>query len=79
MGDGLSMVSDPIEDHRERLFLRALREVGVLEALVTSAGTAKEVTAEADITLPMARFSLETLSALGYLTRVDGTDEPTNE
>lgn len=65
-------------DHRERFFLRALREVGALEALVTSAGTPEELAAETAVSEAMARFILETLSETGYLTRVDGTYEPTN-
>lgn len=72
------MVDDLSEDHRELLFLRALREVGVLEALVTSAGTPEELAAETAVSPRMARFTLETLSTLNYVTQVDGTYEPTN-
>lgn len=66
-------------DHRELLFLRALREAGVLDALVTSAGTSEEVAADTAVSPTMAKFVLQTLSALGYLTQVDGTYEPTTE
>lgn len=66
-------------DHRELLFLRALRVTGVLDAVVETAGTADAVAADTPVTPEAAAFALETLRDLGYLARVQDTYEPTNE
>lgn len=66
-------------DHRELLFLRALRTTGVLDALVETAGSVESVATETPLTHEGAAFALETLTALGYLARVEDTYEPTNE
>lgn len=64
-------------DCRERLFLRALRSMGVLESLVESADTAEDLAAETPLQLSVAGSVLETLVDLGYLTAVDDRLEPT--
>lgn len=64
-------------DCRERLFLRALRSIGVLEALVESADTAEDLAAETPLEVSVAGSVLETLVDLGYLTTVDDRLEPT--
>lgn len=66
-------------DHRELLFLRALRRTGALEALVETAGTAESLAAETPLTSEAAAFTIETLNDLGYLVRVEDTYEPTND
>jgi hypothetical protein len=66
-------------DHRELLFLRALRTTGVLDALVETAGTAEAVAAETALTPGAAAVALEILTDLDYLAHVEDTYEPTNE
>lgn len=65
-------------DHRELLFLRAARETGVLDAVVTTANTADEVAAEAAVTDRAARVSVDALCDLDFLHRTDEGFEPTN-
>jgi hypothetical protein len=66
-------------DHRELLFLRALREIDVLSALVEVAETPADLAAETELSPDFAPTIVETLVDLGYLTRVDGSYEPTRE
>lgn len=65
-------------DHEERLLLWAARETGVLEALLTEAGTPREVAAATGVTERAARIVVRALADDGYFERVDGGYEPTN-
>ncbi|MFB6111338.1 MAG: hypothetical protein ABEJ35_02255 [Halobacteriaceae archaeon] len=65
-------------DYRELLFLRAVRDTGMLEAIVTSAGTAREVADATGLAESVADGALDVLVELGYLTVVDDIYEPTN-
>ncbi|WP_435062862.1 methyltransferase domain-containing protein [Halobaculum sp. EA56] len=63
----------------EALFLVwAARRTGVLEALLSTAGTPAEVAAETDVSEPRAARLVEALATLGFLEAVDGEYEPTN-
>lgn len=65
-------------DYRELLLLRAARETGTLDALVSSADTAEEVAADAGITERAAELTVEALLELGLLAAVSEGVEPTN-
>lgn len=65
-------------DYRELLLLRAARETGVLDALVSSADTADDVAAETEVTERAARMTVDALRDMGLLADVDGGVEPTN-
>lgn len=65
-------------DHEERLLLWAARETGVLEALLTEAGTPREVAAATGVTERAARIVVRALADDGYFEHVDGGYEPTN-
>ncbi|GAA0651709.1 methyltransferase domain-containing protein [Salarchaeum japonicum] len=65
-------------DYRELLFLRAARETGVLDAVVTDADTVAAVADETGVTERAARIGVETLCDLGFLHRTDDGFEPTN-
>lgn len=65
-------------DHEERLLLWAARETGVLEALLTEAGTPTEVADATGVTERAARIVVWALADDGYVERVDGSYEPTN-
>lgn len=65
-------------DHEERLLLWAAREMGVLEALLTEAGTPKEVADATGVTERAARIVVRALSDYGYVEHVGDDYEPTN-
>jgi len=65
-------------DYRELLFLRAVRETGVLDAVVTDADTVDAVAEETGVTERAASIGVETLCDLGFLHRTDEGFEPTN-
>lgn len=65
-------------DHRELLLLRAARETGVLDALVSSADTADDVAQTADVTERAARLTVDALLDMGMLEDVGDAVEPTN-
>jgi len=65
-------------DYRELLFLRAARETGVLDAVVTDAETVAAVADDAGVTERAARVSVDALCDLGFLHRTDDGFEPTN-
>jgi hypothetical protein len=65
-------------DYRELLLLRAARETGVLDALVSSADTPEEVAEQAGVTERAAEATVDALVDLGFLEWVDGGVEPTN-
>ncbi|WP_336035187.1 methyltransferase [Halobacterium yunchengense] len=65
-------------DYRELLLLRAARETGVLDALVSSADTPAAVAEAAGVTERAARLTVDALRDLGLLEDVDGVVEPTN-
>jgi hypothetical protein len=65
-------------DYRELLLLRAARETGVLDALVSSADTASEVAEAAGVTERAAETTVGALCDMGFLERVGGGVEPTN-
>ncbi|MFP8957358.1 methyltransferase domain-containing protein [Natrialbaceae archaeon A-CW3] len=60
------------------LLLRAARETGALEALMTTADTPEALAAETDLTPRAATTLVSALETEGFLVRVDGTYEPTN-
>ncbi|MFB9825782.1 class I SAM-dependent methyltransferase [Halobaculum roseum] len=60
------------------LLLRAARRTGVLEALLSSAGTPAEVAAETEVAEPEARRLVGTLADLGFFEVVGDEYEPTN-
>lgn len=66
-------------DHETLHLLRAARETGVLDALLSEAGTAAEAAATAGVDDRAAELVVEALLAEGYLTRVGDAVEPTNE
>jgi len=65
-------------DYRELLLLRAARETGVLDALVSSADTPAEVADQAGVTERAAEATVGALVDLGFLEWVGGAVEPTN-
>jgi hypothetical protein len=65
-------------DHRELLLLRAARETGVLDALVSSAHTPDDVAQEAEVTERAARLTVDALLDMGMLEAVGDGVEPTN-
>jgi hypothetical protein len=65
-------------DYRELLLLRAARETGVLDALVSSADTPEEVADQAGVTERAAEATVDALVDLGFLEWVGGGVEPTN-
>lgn len=62
----------------ELLLLWAARRTGVLEALLSTAGTPDGVAAETDVSEPVARRLLAALADLGFFERVGDEYEPTN-
>jgi SAM-dependent methyltransferase len=58
--------------------LWAARETGLLEHLLTDAGTASEAAAAAGVTDRAARITVRALADLGFLRRVGAEYEPTN-
>ncbi|WP_435127277.1 methyltransferase domain-containing protein [Halobaculum sp. D14] len=65
-------------DTEALLLLWAARETGVLDALLSSAGTAAEVAAETDVTREAAETAVQALADLGFVERVRDGYEPTN-
>jgi SAM-dependent methyltransferase len=65
-------------DNEERLLLWAARETGVLEALLTEAGTYEEVANATGITERATRITVSALAEYGYFERVGESYEPTN-
>jgi SAM-dependent methyltransferase len=65
-------------DYEERLLLWAAREAGVLDALLTEAGTYEEVATATGITERAARITVSALAEYGYFERVGESYEPTN-
>jgi len=65
-------------DYRELLLLRAARETGVLDALVSAADTPAEVAEQAAVTERAADATVGALVDLGFLEWVGGGVEPTN-
>jgi len=61
-----------------QLLLRAARETGALEALMTSAETPAELTDQTDLTARGAELLVSALTLEGFLEYVDGSYEPTN-
>ncbi|MFB6126232.1 MAG: SAM-dependent methyltransferase [Halolamina sp.] len=62
----------------ELALLWAARRSGVLDALLSSAGTPKAVADEADVTERAAAETVAVLSTLGFVERVGDAYEPTN-
>ncbi|KAB1186730.1 MULTISPECIES: bifunctional 2-polyprenyl-6-hydroxyphenol methylase/3-demethylubiquinol 3-O-methyltransferase UbiG [Haloferax] len=58
--------------------LWAARESGVIDALTTTAGTAKDVADVADIDPRAARITVEALASMGFIKRVGSEYEITN-
>ncbi|MFC7166962.1 hypothetical protein [Halospeciosus flavus] len=69
----------PDRDYRTLLLLRAARETGVIDALVTSANTVDEVVAETDVTERAARITVDALVEAGFLEDLEEGLEPTNK
>jgi len=67
-----------MDDYRELLLLRAARETGVLDALVSAADTPGEVAEQAGVTERAAEQTVGALVDLGFLEWVDGAVQPTN-
>ena len=65
-------------DYRELLLLRAARETGVLDALVSNAYTPADVAREAGVTERAARVTVDALVDMGLLEEVEAGVEPTN-
>jgi len=65
-------------DYRELLLLRAARETGVLDALVSDADTPSEVAESAGVTDRAAELTVDALCDMGLLERVSDGVEPTN-
>jgi hypothetical protein len=65
-------------DYRELLLLRAARETGVLDALVSNADTADDVASETGVTERAARMTVDALLDMGLLEAVGDGVEPTN-
>lgn len=62
----------------EVVLLWVARETGVLEGLLSTAGTPTEVAREADVAVRTARVLTRALAERGFFERVDATYEPTN-
>lgn len=60
------------------LLVWAARRTGLLEALLSSAGTPTEAAAATEVSEPGARRVIGALADLGFLESVDGEYEPTN-
>ncbi|WP_252698201.1 class I SAM-dependent methyltransferase [Natronosalvus vescus] len=71
-------MSTPTPSLEVLLLLRAARETGALEALMTSAETPEALAAETDLTPRAATTLVSVLETEGFLERVDDTYEPTN-
>jgi SAM-dependent methyltransferase len=65
-------------DYRELLLLRAARETGVLDALVSNAYTIDDVAREAGVTERAARVTVDALLDMDLLEEVEAGVEPTN-
>lgn len=65
-------------DHEERVLLWAAHETGVLETLLTEAGTPKAVADSTGVTERAARIVIGALADYGYFERVGDDYEPTN-
>ncbi|WP_338727167.1 methyltransferase domain-containing protein [Haladaptatus sp. DJG-WS-42] len=66
------------EEFRELLVLWAARKSGILDAVMTKAGTPETVAREANVTERAARITLEALSERGFLKQLGEEYEPTN-
>ena len=65
-------------DTEELLLVWAARRTGVLDALLTTAGTPCEVADATDVAEPSARRLVEALAELGFFAAVGDEYEPTN-
>jgi len=65
-------------DSHEQFLLWAARRTGILEALLSTAGTPAEVAAATDVAEPSAERVVRALAHAGFLERVDDEYEPTN-
>ncbi|WP_284012162.1 SAM-dependent methyltransferase [Halobaculum litoreum] len=65
-------------DAEELLLVWAARRTGVLEALLTTAGTPAQVAETTDVAEPLARRLVEALADLGFFEAVGDEYEPTN-
>ena len=74
------MPTEPGVDHSTEtlVLLWAIRELGVVDALVERAGTAAEISAETDLSPGDAERLLTVCSDLGFVHPVDGEYELTN-
>ncbi|MFC6992592.1 class I SAM-dependent methyltransferase [Haladaptatus sp. GCM10025707] len=70
--------TDHREEFRELLVLWAARRAGILDAVMTRAGTPAAVAREADVTERAARITIEALCERGFLKQVGEEYEPTN-
>jgi hypothetical protein len=70
----------PTRDHPPEVLalLRAARETGLLEVLLTETASPAAAARAADVDERAAEVAVETLAATGYLDRVDDGYEPTN-
>jgi len=70
----------PTRDHPLEVLalLRAARETGLLEVLLTETASPAAAAAAADVDERAARITVDTLADRGYLARVEGGYEPTN-
>lgn len=70
----------PTRDHPPEVLalLRAARETGLLEVLLTETTSPAAAAEAADVDERAARITVDTLADRGYLARVDGGHEPTN-
>lgn len=69
----------PDRDYRTLLLLRAARETGIVDALVTSATTVDEVAEETGVTRRAARITVDALVDAGFLEPLEEGLEPTNK
>jgi len=65
-------------DVHELFLLWAARRTGILEALLSTAGTPAEVAAATDVAEPSAERVVRALARIGFLERVGDEYEPTN-
>ncbi|WP_332897964.1 class I SAM-dependent methyltransferase [Haladaptatus sp. CMSO5] len=65
-------------EFRELLVLWAARKAGILDAVMTKAGTPETVAREANVTERAARITIEALAERGFLKQVGEGYEPTN-
>ena len=65
-------------DLEELMILRAARETGVLDALMTDAHTPEEVAESTPVTKRSARIIVDALADMGFLTQLQSGYEPTD-